>query len=43
MGKINADLEITMFKSNALPLYAIVDTNSMPLVAPIGVELDGRS
>ena len=27
IGKINADFQISMFKSNALPLYAIIDHN----------------
>jgi thiol:disulfide interchange protein DsbD len=27
IGKINADLQVTKFKSNALPLYAIIDHN----------------
>jgi len=31
IGKINEDLEITKFKTNALPLYVIADHNGNPL------------
>jgi thioredoxin-related protein len=40
MGKKNEDIEITMFNTNSLPLYAIVDTNGKPLVEPRGTDFD---
>lgn len=36
MGKINLDLQIRKFKSNALPLYAIVDPNGNMLTETYG-------
>jgi thiol:disulfide interchange protein DsbD len=32
MGKINLDLQISKFNSNALPLYAIVDSQGNEMV-----------
>jgi thiol:disulfide interchange protein DsbD len=40
IGTMNADLEASMFKSNALPLYVIVDESGNILTQPIGTELD---
>jgi hypothetical protein len=40
LGKVNADLEITLFSRNTQPLYAIVDPAGNNLLDPIGVELD---
>jgi thiol:disulfide interchange protein len=40
MGKKNEDIEISMFNTNTLPLYAIVDTNGKPLVEPRGTDFD---
>jgi thiol:disulfide interchange protein DsbD len=40
LGKVNADLQITMFNSNTQPLYAIADAEGKSLVTPVGVELD---
>jgi thioredoxin-related protein len=34
IGKINEDLEISMFKTNALPLYVITDHEGNPLNSP---------
>ncbi len=35
IGKINEDLEISLFKTNALPLYVITDHNGRALNAPM--------
>jgi len=40
IGKKNEDIEITMFRTNSLPLYAIVDPSGKPLIETIGTELD---
>jgi thiol:disulfide interchange protein len=40
LGKVNADLQITMFNSNTQPLYAITDAEGRSIVTPVGVELD---
>ncbi len=40
LGQLNQDIEIEMFQTNALPLYAIVNSNGQPLVKPIGTELN---
>lgn len=40
MGKKNEDIEITMFNSNTLPLYAIVDPSGKPLVETRGTDFD---
>jgi thiol:disulfide interchange protein DsbD len=40
IGQLNADIQISLFKSNALPLYAITDTKGNILIKPIGFEND---
>jgi thiol:disulfide interchange protein len=40
IGKINEDLEIMKFKTNALPLYVITDSEGNPLNAPIPTTLN---
>lgn len=40
IGKKNEDIEITMFNTNTLPLYAIVDPNGKPLVETRGADFD---
>ena len=40
LGKKNEDIEISMFNTNSLPLYAIVDTTGKPLVSPRGTDFD---
>jgi thiol:disulfide interchange protein DsbD len=40
IGKINEDLEISKFKTNALPLYAIADHNGNPLNRPMPTNLN---
>jgi thiol:disulfide interchange protein len=40
LGKKNEDIEITMFNTNSLPLYAIVDPSGKPLVEPRGTDFD---
>lgn len=40
MGKKNEDIEITMFNTNSLPLYAIVDPSGQPLVETRGTDFD---
>jgi thiol:disulfide interchange protein DsbD len=40
MGKKNEDIEISMFNSNTLPLYAIVDPSGKPLVETRGTDFD---
>ncbi len=40
LGQMNTDLEITLFKSNSLPLYVIVSPDGKPLVKPIGAEFN---
>ena len=42
MGMKNESLEIDLFKTNALPLYAIVDSTGKPITEPIGTELDAE-
>ncbi len=39
IGKINEDLEISLFKTNALPLYVIVDHEGNPLNQPMPTNL----
>ncbi|HOK25487.1 MAG TPA: cytochrome c biogenesis protein CcdA [Bacteroidales bacterium] len=39
IGKINEDLEIMKFKTNAIPLYVITDYNGNPLVKPVATTL----
>ena len=40
IGKINEDLEISKFKTNALPLYVITDHEGNPLNKPMPTNLD---
>ncbi len=40
MGKKNEDIEISMFNTNSLPLYAIVDPSGKPLVETRGTNFD---
>jgi thiol:disulfide interchange protein len=40
LGKKNEDIEISMFNTNSLPLYAIVDADGKPLVEPRGTDFD---
>lgn len=38
MGKKNEDIEISMFNTNTLPLYAIVDPSGKPLIETRGTD-----
>lgn len=40
MGKKNEDIEISMFNTNTLPLYAIVDPFGKPLIETRGTDFD---
>ena len=40
MGKKNEDIEISMFNTNTLPLYAIVDPSGTPLIETRGTDFD---
>ncbi len=40
MGKKNEDIEISMFNTNTLPLYAIVDPEGKPLIETRGTNYD---
>ncbi len=40
IGKVNEELEITKFKTNALPLYVIADHNGNPLNTPMPTNLN---
>ncbi|MGB8489621.1 MAG: thioredoxin family protein, partial [Bacteroidales bacterium] len=40
IGKINEDIEITKFKTNALPLYVITDYEGNPLNKPMPTNLN---
>jgi len=40
IGKKNEDLEISMFNTNTIPLYAIVDPSGKPLIEPRGTNFD---
>ncbi len=40
IGKINADLQISMFKVNSQPYYAIVDHNGKSLIQPTAYDLN---
>ncbi len=40
IGKINEDLEISRYKTNALPLYVIADHEGNPLNKPMPANLD---
>jgi thiol:disulfide interchange protein len=40
LGKVNEDLEISKFKTNALPLYVITDSQGNALVEPMPTNLN---
>ncbi|MBK7626462.1 MAG: thioredoxin family protein [Bacteroidales bacterium] len=40
IGKVNEDLEISLFKTNALPLYVIADHDGNPLNTPTPTNLN---
>lgn len=40
IGKKNEDIEISMFNTNTLPLYAIVDPEGKPLIESRGTNFD---
>jgi len=40
IGKINEDIEISKYKTNALPLYVITDHEGNPLNSPMPTNLD---
>jgi thiol:disulfide interchange protein DsbD len=40
MGKINEDLEISKFRTNAMPLYVIADHEGNPLIKPMPTNLN---
>ncbi len=40
MGKKNEDIEISMFNTNSLPLYAVVDTDGKPIIETRGTDFD---
>ncbi|MHC1730624.1 MAG: cytochrome c biogenesis protein CcdA [Bacteroidales bacterium] len=40
IGKKNEDIEISMFNTNTLPLYAIVDPSGNPLIETRGTDFD---
>jgi thiol:disulfide interchange protein DsbD len=40
LGKKNEDIEISMFNTNTLPLYAIVDPEGKPLIETRGTDFD---
>jgi len=40
MGKKNEDIEISMFNTNTLPLYAIIDPSGTPLIETRGTDFD---
>jgi len=40
IGKKNEDIEISMFNTNTLPLYAIVDPDGKPLIETRGTNFD---
>lgn len=43
MGKVNEDLEISRFKTNAMPLYVITDHEGNPVNNPMPTNLDVES
>ncbi len=43
IGKKNEDIEISMFNTNTLPLYAIVDPSGKPLIETRGTDFDVRA
>lgn len=40
LGKKNEDIEISMFNTNTMPLYAIVDPEGKPLIETRGADFD---
>ncbi len=40
IGKINEDLEISKFRTNAMPLYVITDHDGNPLNNPMPTNLN---
>lgn len=40
IGKVNEDLEIAMFRTNAMPLYVITDHKGNPLNTPMSTNMD---
>jgi thiol:disulfide interchange protein len=40
IGKINEEIEISKFKTNALPLYVIADYNGDPVITPMPTNLN---
>ncbi len=40
IGKVNEDLEISLFKTNALPLYVIADHEGNPVISPMPTNLN---
>jgi thiol:disulfide interchange protein DsbD len=40
IGKVNEDLEIAKFRTNALPLYVITDDQGNPLIKPMPTNLN---
>jgi thiol:disulfide interchange protein DsbD len=40
IGKINEDLEISLFNTNAMPLYVIADHEGKPLIEPMSTNLN---
>lgn len=40
IGKINEDLEISRFKTNAMPLYVITDHEGNPIIEPMPTNLN---
>jgi thiol:disulfide interchange protein DsbD len=42
IGKINEDLEISRFKTNALPLYVITDHEGTPLNKPMTANMNAE-
>jgi len=40
IGKKNEDIEISMFNTNTLPLYAIVDPDGKPLIETRGTDFN---
>ncbi|MDD4032389.1 MAG: thioredoxin family protein, partial [Bacteroidales bacterium] len=40
MGQVNADFEMSQFKSNTMPLYVILDSGGKMLTEPVGYQPD---
>ncbi len=40
IGKVNEDLEISMFRTNTIPLYVITDHEGNPLNTPMGTNMN---